>query len=603
MLDKFLFGNKHIPEMYFGNIPVAKIYFGNTLIWEKEGYVSYDTTCSIIITGDDTTQKFTVQVLKNGNDVTSSLEKFNGWAYIVNDVLPVYRLFVHDIPYSSYITNATEFSITELINACKAIEGISDTRYDNTKGEYSIDASAITSKADGSFFPSNGAISCQNHIFVPYSLTEDYSTNDVWIVVQQNTSNTPMEIKTIQVASTYTGYGATSIYVFHESGIMCYKYDSSWNQPNISTKTIDGNTYNYVSIDLTALSQGTFKLKRNEKYYIKIKHSNNNNNHYYYRNGGILGIVGYCTGTINNPNNTYDVSSLTYEGIKTTESDFLDKVNTNNHYAKYTGTSNIFSTNNCYKCKSSFVFKGVTDSDALLLAADDGEIGYYNGSGSEMGIQNGPIKKSGAVIWVTTTDTMSDIYGEGDSTKIFKYTGNTTANMFVKNRFYSCNTQMTNVTEINSEPETNNVKVNDIFFVTQTFNYNHSSGWENSTGFYKVTQVNTYTYTTVHDVTYVNGNGNYYFQEGIWTAYTDYVAPGYYEVTNYSSSTSFTLTSKSAPNFVVSKQNQPITDETSNMAAKLTTFNSNDYYDTMDSADLSNLTINTDHKHEILMGS
>ena len=35
MLDKFLFGNKQIPEMYFGNIPVAKIYFGTTLIWEK----------------------------------------------------------------------------------------------------------------------------------------------------------------------------------------------------------------------------------------------------------------------------------------------------------------------------------------------------------------------------------------------------------------------------------------------------------------------------------------------------------------------------------------------------------------------------------------
>lgn len=35
MLDKFLFGNKQIPEMYFGNIPVAQIYFGNTLVWEK----------------------------------------------------------------------------------------------------------------------------------------------------------------------------------------------------------------------------------------------------------------------------------------------------------------------------------------------------------------------------------------------------------------------------------------------------------------------------------------------------------------------------------------------------------------------------------------
>lgn len=36
MLDKFLFGNKQIPEMYFGNIPVAQIYFGDTLVWEKE---------------------------------------------------------------------------------------------------------------------------------------------------------------------------------------------------------------------------------------------------------------------------------------------------------------------------------------------------------------------------------------------------------------------------------------------------------------------------------------------------------------------------------------------------------------------------------------
>lgn len=35
MFDKFLFGNKQIPEMYFGNIPVIQIYFGNTLVWEK----------------------------------------------------------------------------------------------------------------------------------------------------------------------------------------------------------------------------------------------------------------------------------------------------------------------------------------------------------------------------------------------------------------------------------------------------------------------------------------------------------------------------------------------------------------------------------------
>ena len=49
MFDKFLFGNKQIPEMYFGNIPVAQIYFGNTLVWEKfvKQLVAGDTAVAI----------------------------------------------------------------------------------------------------------------------------------------------------------------------------------------------------------------------------------------------------------------------------------------------------------------------------------------------------------------------------------------------------------------------------------------------------------------------------------------------------------------------------------------------------------------------------
>ena len=626
MLDKFLFGNKQIPEMYFGNIPVAKIYFGNTLIWEKEGYVPYDATCSIIITGDDTTQKFTVQVMKNGEDVTSSLEKFNGWAYIVNDVLPVYRLFVHDIPYSSYITNAAEFSITELINACKAIEGISDTRYDNTKGEYSIDASNITSKAGGSF-PSSGAISCQNTIKIPYTLTEDYSTNDVWIVVQQNTSKTPMEIKTIQVASTYTGEGATNIYVFHESGIMCYKYDSNWYTPNISTKTIDGNTYNYVTIDLSALTQGTLKLNRNEKYFIKIKHSNNNNNHYYYRNGGILGIVGYTTTNINVPNDIYNISSLTYDGVITDETAMLETfsnivdestspptITTKvNHYAKYTGTTGKFESNKIYKCKTAFLYRGeITDNDIWMLAANDGEVGYYSGPSSELGI-TGAFVKSGAAIWVSEQSNYTNIISsDPQQGTIFKYTGNTTGGIFVKNRFYSCNTKISNVTEITEEPAANSVSIDDyLFAINDIYSGSHSSGW-NGAGFYKVTETHSFQYTTVQDVNYVNGNGNYYFQNGA-NRETDqhqyqWVAAGYYKVTNYDSAAqykTFTLEVLTAPSFTVVKQNSPVTDETNNMKAKLTSFNRGSYFDEMygTSTDLNGITLSTDHKHEILMGA
>lgn len=522
------------------------------VVWKLQTVVPYDNTCSIIITGDDTTQKFTVQVMKNGEDVTSSLEKFNGWAYIINDVLPVYRLFVHDIPYAQAITDCTEFSVAELIDGCKEAEHISDTRYDDTKGEYSVDASAVTSKAGGSF-PSSGAIGCQHTVSVPYTLTEDTSTNDVWMVVKQNTSNTPLEIKTIQVATTFTGAGATSIYVYHSSGLLVYKYDSNWYTPSVTTKTIGGNTYNYVTIDLTAISTGTFSLKRNETYYIKVKHASNNDNHYYYRNGGILGIVGYTTSTINLTYTTYDISSLTYDGIKSSEAEMLT-VSTENHYARYTGSSNCFSSNQVYKCKSSFTYAGLKTTDVELLAMGDGVIGTYEGASGALNLGNRPYKKTGAAISVTVTDTPSVIYTELDSTKVFKYTGNDSGEIFKKDRFFRCTTPMTVTAEVTSAPDRNTVHVGDIYFVTSEIHWDqHSTGWSGP-GFYQVTGID-------------SGNDNYY---------------------------------------TVSKQNSPVTDVSDEMKPKLTEMNNNNistYYDQLNSTDLSGVTINTDHKHEILMGA
>ena len=554
MANDFKFGNKAIQDLYFGDTPVVAVYFGDKLIWQRQSDVPYDNTCTIIITGDDTTQKFTVQVMKNGEDVTSSLDHFNCWAYLVNDVLPSYRLFVHNVPYSDIITDATEISITELINACKASESITDSRYDNTKGEYSIDASEITSKAGGSF-PSTGAISCQNHITIPYTLTQDYSNHDVWMVVKHNTSSTPLEIKTIKVATSYTGDGTTYINVFHESGILVYSYTSNWNIPSVTTKVIDGTTYNYVVVDLTALSTGTFRLKRNEKYYIRIRHDNNNQNNYYYRNGGILGIVGYATGTINIPNDTYDLNSLTYDGIKTAETDML-YVNTVNHYARYNGSSNIFSANTIYKCKKSFVFRGVlSDSDIFILAANDGEVGYYSGPASELGV-TGAFVKSGAAIWVTATDTPSTIYTENDSTKIFKFTGNTTADIFYKNKFYSCKKPLISSNdfkgEITSAPSYTDVSVGDIYLVLNSINYGHYSSHYAAPGIWKVTSVD--------------------------LAGEDYI-----------------MTKENTTDYII--------DETNNMKAKLSSFSRTDYYDVMYGTDLSSLTINTDHKYEILMES
>lgn len=608
MLDKFLFGNKQIPEIYFGNIPVVRIYYGTTLIWEKEGeYVSYDSTCSIIITGDDTTQKFTVQVMKNGKDVTSSLDHFNCWAYIVNDVLPSYCLFEHIIPYDTVIASGKEFSITELINACKAVEGITDSRYDDTKGEYHIDASQITSKAGGSF-PDSGVISCQNNIVVPYTLTEDTSTHDIWMVVSQNTSDTPIEIKTIQVATTYTGGGASSIFVIHESGVLAYRYDTWVGTPSVITKTIDGTTYNYIAMDLANLqSTGVFKLRRGEKYFIRVKHANNDNNHYFYRNGGILGTVGYVKGSLDNiTHEVYDLSQLVYKGAYSTKTDMLNNVNVANSYGKYTGTSDLFSSSTAYKCKTSFTYRGLTSLDYELLMMNDGELRSYNGESGSMNLGNNTYVKSGDPVNVVVTSDCTEIAAEQDSTKIFKYTGNSIAYTFEQNKFYSCNTPTTITAIITSEPDMDTVNINDVYLAAATFNYQHSSGWKNDTGFYKVTAVNDYSYTTVQNVSYVSGDGRYRFTEGVWTAETGYIAPGYYEVSNYVSLASMTLTSIAAPNFTVEKQNSPVTDETSNMKAKLTELNGNNlstYYSSMTCMDLSNVTISTDHKYEVLMGA
>ena len=608
MLDKFLFGNKQIPEIYFGNIPVVRIYYGTTLIWEKEGeYVSYDSTCSIIITGDDTTQKFTVQVMKNGKDVTSSLDHFNCWAYIVNDVLPSYCLFEHIIPYDTVITNGKEFSITELINACKAVEGITDSRYDDTKGEYHIDASQITSKAGGSF-PDSGVISCQNNIVVPYTLTEDTSTHDIWMVVSQNTSDTPIEIKTIQVATTYTGGGASSIFVIHESGVLAYRYDTWVGTPSIITKTIDGTTYNYIAMDLANLSaSGAFKLRRGEKYFIRVKHANNDNNHYFYRNGGILGTVGYVKGSLGNiTHEVHDLSQLVYKGAYSTKTDMLNNVNVANSYGKYTGTSDLFSSSTAYKCKTSFTYRGLTSLDYELLMMNDGELRSYNGEAGSMSLNNNTYIKSGDPVNVVVTEDCAEIAAEQDATKVFKYTGNSIAYTFEHNKFYSCNTPTTITAIITSEPDTETVNVNDVYLVQTTFNYQHSSGWKNDTGFYKVTAVDNYSYTTVQNVSYVTGDGRYRFTEGVWTAETGYIAPGYYEVSNYVSLASMTLTSINAPSFTVEKLNSPVIDETSNMKAKLTELNGNNlstYYSSMACMDLSSVTISTDRKYEVLMGA
>lgn len=74
MFDKFIFGNKQIPEMYFGDIPVVQIYFGNTLVWEKfaRQLVAGDINVAIELDLTNETSNITVNSIEIFTSQTTS---------------------------------------------------------------------------------------------------------------------------------------------------------------------------------------------------------------------------------------------------------------------------------------------------------------------------------------------------------------------------------------------------------------------------------------------------------------------------------------------------------------------------------------------------
>lgn len=226
MLDKFLFGNKQIPEMYFGNIPVAQIYFGTTLIWEKEGYIPYDNTCIATITLSQDETAWIITITKDGEDVTSSLSQMITWIYdgTGKRVEPYYA-------YSNTV-DLSQFP----------------------RGDYRLDLSRITSKAGG-YFPSTGVISVPEHIYIgnllagsqnvaiEYVPTEDITVNSIEIFTSQTTAATSGRIK-----------------ILHESGLYVGAIDGN---------TTDSSTerYNLTGVP-RSVSNVSVTLYAGKKYYI-----------------------------------------------------------------------------------------------------------------------------------------------------------------------------------------------------------------------------------------------------------------------------------------------------------------------------------------------
>ena len=225
MFDKFLFGNKQIPEMYFGNIPVIQIYFGNTLIWEKSSDVPYDNTCTATITLSQDKTAWIVTITKDGEDVTSSLSQMITWIYNGKGerVNPQYA-------YSDTI-DLSQFP----------------------RGDYRLDLSRITSKAGG-YFPGSGSISAPDHIYIgtllagstevaiEYMPESDIAVTDIGIFTSQNNSGNP------------------HIKIFHESGLCVAAVDGDTITTGQEIYGLSGSKHD-TTISSTTLYAG-------KKYYV-----------------------------------------------------------------------------------------------------------------------------------------------------------------------------------------------------------------------------------------------------------------------------------------------------------------------------------------------
>ena len=209
MLDKFLFGNKHIPEMYFGNIPVAKVYFGNILIWEKENYVPYDNTCTVTVTVSQDKTSWIVTIIKNGENVTSSLKQMDTWIY--------------------------DGTGTRIPSPQRVYTNIIDLSQ-HPRGDYRLDLAHIASKAGGEY-PSSGAISFPDHIYIG-----QLTAGDICVAIEYVPTN-DITVDSLEIFSNETtSYTTSRIQIIHKSGLYVGSFNGN-GQDGIETRySLEGST-------------------------------------------------------------------------------------------------------------------------------------------------------------------------------------------------------------------------------------------------------------------------------------------------------------------------------------------------------------------------
>ena len=226
MFDKFIFGNKQIPEMYFGNIPVAQIYFGDTLVWEKASDVPYDNTCIAAITLSQDKTAWIVTVTKDGENVTSSLSQITTWIY--DGTGERVRPYTVD-------TNIIDLS-------------------QKPRGDYRVDLAQITSKAGG-YFPGTGSISVPEHIYIG-----NLTAGDICVAIEYVPTN-DITVDSLEIFShETTSYTTSRIQIIHESGLYVGSFNGN-GQDSIETRySLEGRARTLNNVGTT--------LYKDEKYYI-----------------------------------------------------------------------------------------------------------------------------------------------------------------------------------------------------------------------------------------------------------------------------------------------------------------------------------------------
>lgn len=230
-----------IEKVYFvpAGVTITQANLSQYLVWHRywdaPSYVPYDNTCSAIVTLSQDKKSWIITIIKDGEDVTSSLSQMITWIYNGKGerVDPQYA-------YSNTV-DLSQFP----------------------RGDYRLDLSRITSKAGG-YFPGSGSISVPDHIYIGTLLAGDMN-----VAIELDLTNaasdltvTSIEIFTSQTTSSTAG----RIKIIHSSGLYVGAVDGNTTDSSTEKYNLTGVPRSNDTVSVT--------LYAGEKYYLVFNDGN-----------------------------------------------------------------------------------------------------------------------------------------------------------------------------------------------------------------------------------------------------------------------------------------------------------------------------------------